>query len=186
MGLWSMGQTHLTDWSTPNVANDTYYLKLTVRDSAAKQFESPIVPVRVDNVGPTTPVINLALQQPDGTRVPLGCCETIERGDGNLVVISLQASDPNFSRISVALQGGCNVTIPIVDVNGVALSKTYNGDLTDTGYPALTDFVWDPFTTPAVEPCCYLVYVRIADRAIVNNFWSGGHGAEAWHAITIG
>jgi hypothetical protein len=186
MGFFSMGNTHLTDWLTPAVPNDLFYLRLTVRTTTLALRYSPIVPVRIDNVAPSQPVISLELLKPDGTKVPLGCCETVSREDGNKVVVTIQASDPNFSRISVSLIGGCGVSLPIVDTGGTALSKTYNGNILDTGYPAPTSFEWDPFAAPAPDPCCYLIYVQIWDRAIVNNFWSGGHGNVNWHSITLG
>ena len=186
MGFWSMGDTYLTDWSTPVVPNDLYYLRLTVRTTTLVEHHSPVVPVRVDNVGPTQPVITLDLLKPDGTTVPLGCCETIAKEDGNKVIVTLQASDANFSQISVSLIGGCGVSLGRVDTGGTSLSKTYNGNLADTGYPLPASFIWDPFAAPAPDPCCYLVYVTITDRAIVNNFWSGGHSNVNWHSITIG
>jgi hypothetical protein len=186
MGLWAMGSTYLTDWLTPNVPNDLYYLRLTVRTSTMVEHHSPVVPVRVDNAEPSKPAITLELLKPDGTKVPLGCCETIAREDGNKLIVTLQATDPNFSSISVSLLGGCGVSQGLVDIGGTPLSKTYNGDLTDTGYPAPTSFTWDPFAAPAPDPCCYLIYVTIRDRAIVNNSWGGGHQNVNWHSITIG
>ncbi len=143
-----------------------------------------MVPVRIDNTAPTKPDITLQLQTPDGERTKLGCCETVKQGDGNTIVITLQASDDNFSQISVSLLGGCGVGIGIVDINAVALSKTYNGNTADTGYPAPTEFVWDPWATK-IDPCCYLIYVQINDRAILNDAWSGGHSNVNWHSITI-
>ena len=178
------GPDYLTDWHTPAAVNDQYYLKLTVRNAALTEFESPVVPVRVDNTAPTKPVIKLQLQTPDGKRRDLGCCETVEQGKGNLVIISLQASDANFSQISVNLLGGCGASFSIVDTGGNSLSKTYKGDITDTGYPVLTEFAWDPWAA-GISPCCYLIDVRISDRAVVSNFWSGGHGNENWQSITI-
>jgi hypothetical protein len=166
------------------VPNNLYYLKLTVRTGGLTEYASPTVPVRVDNVGPPQPSISLQLQDPNGNRTPLGCCEEIKRGNGNLLVITLQASDPNFSRLDVSLLGGCGVSVPIIDTGGNPLSKTYNGNIADTGYPAPTEFLWDPWSAN-IDPCCYLIYVTIHDRAIVNNFWSGGHGASNWHSITI-
>ena len=121
---------------------------------------------------------------PDGTRRDLGCCEKVEQGKGSKVVIKLQAWDLNFSSISVLLQGGCGASMGIVDTGGNPLSKTYNGNTADQGYPALTEFIWDPWAAK-VDPCCYLIYVRIWDRVIANNSWSGGHGNENWHSITI-
>ncbi|MEN8238614.1 MAG: hypothetical protein ABFR53_05360, partial [Actinomycetota bacterium] len=184
MQLCSEGKTYLTDWPTPAAVNDLYYLKLTVRNAALAEFQSPVYPVKVDNTDPTTPVIGLALKSPDGTVRPLGCCEEVDRGDGNTVLITLQASDANFSSMSVRLIGGCSVSLPIVDINGVALGKTYSGNIADTGYPVATTFEWDPWAAN-VDPCCYLVSVRIWDRAVVSNQWGGRHHEAAWHSITI-
>ncbi|HYL16568.1 MAG TPA: hypothetical protein VEV41_26270 [Terriglobales bacterium] len=182
MGL--AGFDYLTDWQTPAGSNDQYYLKLTVRNPALTEFESLPVPVRVDNTPPTKPLIQLQLQTPDGKRRDLGCCDKVEQGKGNLVVITLQASDANFSRITVTLLGGCGASFDIIDTNGHSLSKTYNGNITDTGYPVPTTFLWDPWAAK-IDPCCYLIDVRIWDRAIVDNFWAGGHGNENWQSITI-
>jgi hypothetical protein len=181
-----LGRQYLTDWQTPNDRDKLYYLKLTVRNAALAEFDSKVVPARVDNGAPqpTPPVIELELQTPDGKRRKLGCCEKVDRGDGNLVVIRLQAWDENFSHIDVALLGGCNASYAIVDKGGNPLSKTYNGNTADTGYPALTEFLWDPWKDK-IDPCCYLIDVRIYDRVIINNAWSGGHAAEAWRSITI-
>jgi hypothetical protein len=178
------GFDNLTNWITTSVADGLYFLRLTVRNALLAEFLSPVVPVRIDNTAPTKPDITLQLQTPDGTRTKLGCCETVKQGDGNTIVITLQASDDNFSQISVSLLGGCGVGIGIVDINGVALSKTYNGNTADTGYPAPTEFVWDPWATK-IDPCCYLIYVQINDRAILNDAWSGGHSNVNWHSITI-
>jgi hypothetical protein len=182
MGL--AGADYLTDWQTPAGANDLYYLRLSVRTAALTEFFSPVTPARVDNVAPTKPSISLQLQAPDGSRKALGCCEEVKRGDGNLVVITLQASDANFSKISVNLLGGCGASYSIVDTGGTTLSKSYNGDITDTGYPAPKEFLWDPWAEE-IDPCCYLVHVRIWDRAIVNNAWGGGHSNVNWHSLTI-
>jgi hypothetical protein len=180
------GQDYLTDWSTPLDRDKLYYLKLTVRNTALVEFESPVVPVRVDNGAPqpVPPVIDLQIQAPNGTRRKLGCCETVQRGDGNLVVITLQAWDENFSHIDVVLLGGCNASYSIVDTGGTSLSKTYNGNTADTGYPVATEFLWDPWKA-GVSPCCYLIDVHIYDRVIANNYWSGGHASEGWRSITI-
>ncbi len=181
-----LGKQYLTDWQTPGDRDKLYYLKLTVRNAGMTEFESMVVPARVDNgePQPKPPVIELELQLPDGTRRKLGCCEKVERGSGNLVVIRLQAWDENFSRINVVLIGGCNASYPIVDKNGTPLSKTYNGNTGDTGYPVLTEFLWDPWKDK-IDPCCYVIDVRIYDRAIIGNAWSGGHASEGWRSITI-
>jgi len=184
MGIASEGQTYLTDWRTSDATDGPRYLKLTVRNAALTEFESPVYPVIVDNTNPTVPSISLELKMPDGTVRPLGCCEEVDRGDGNTILVTLTASDANFSVLSVNLQGGCNVSLPVVDINGVPLGKSYNGNITDTGYPVATTFEWDPWAAN-VDPCCYLIYVRIWDRAIVSNQWGGRHHKPAWHSITI-
>ncbi len=178
------GPDYLTDWSTPPDADKLYLVKLTVRNAALQEFESQAVPVRVDNAAPSHPVIGLQLKAPDGTLRELGCCETVERGKGNLVIVTLTASDPNFSGISVNLLGGCGVSVPIVDRFGTPLGKTYDGNIADTGYPVATSFEWDPWAAK-IDPCCYIVDVRINDRAILGNSWGGGHGNENWQSLTI-
>ncbi|PYS83738.1 MAG: hypothetical protein DMF67_07810 [Acidobacteria bacterium] len=185
MGL--LGPDYLTDWPTPPDRDKLYYLKLTVRNAALTEFQSPVTPARVDNGSPNPaprPIIDLQLQTPDGQRRTLGCCEKVERGKGNLVVITITAWDENFSSINVALLGGCGWSFPIVDTGGTSLSKTYNGNIADTGYPVATEFLWDPWAAK-IDPCCYLIDVRINDRAIINNSWSGGHPNENWRSITI-
>jgi len=165
-----------------------------VRTAALTEFASSDYPVRIDNGDPLpnlpnppgSPAITLQLQAPDGTRTDLGCCEKVEQGGGNLIVVGLQGWDENFSRIGVQLLGGCGAAYDIVATDGTALSKTYNGDRTDTGYPVLTEFLWNPWDPNSkVDPCCYLIYVSIYDRAILNNSYSGGHGRANWHSITI-
>ncbi|HEY7337143.1 MAG TPA: hypothetical protein VH639_19780 [Bryobacteraceae bacterium] len=178
-----LGPDYLTDWPTPPDRNKLYYLRLTVHN-AAGDFASPLVPARVDNGQPTKPVISLALQTPDGKRRKLGCCETVEQGDGNLVVITLQAQDENFSRIDVSLLGGCGASYAIVDTSGTPLSKAYLGNTADTGYPAPTEFLWDPWSAK-ISPCCYLIDVRIYDRVVANDYWGGGSANENWQSITI-
>lgn len=178
-GIGLFGPTRLTDWSTPNVADERYYLKLTVKRGAA-EFESPVVPARVDNEQPLPapgPVIQLQLKDPDGNLINLGCCEEIEQGNGNVLVISVQGWDPNFSKLTIGLHGGCGVHVPIH-------TKSYNGNVAETGYPALTSIEWDPWAAN-VEPCCYVIWVHIYDRVITNNTWSGGHHRANWHSITI-
>ena len=49
------------------------------------------------------------------------------------------------------------------------LSKTYNGNVADTGYPVPTSFIWDPWSDPLIVPCCYIVRIDIRDRAVLNN-----------------
>jgi hypothetical protein len=101
----------------------------------------------------------------------------VKQGGGPLT-ITVEATDANFSALDVSLRGGCGVGIGI-------FSKTYNGNLADTGAPAPgIDIVWDPWAA-GVEPCCYVVFVDISDRAIVNNSYAGRHTNSNWHAITI-
>jgi len=184
MGL--LGPDYLTNWQTPADRDQLYYLKLTVRNAALVEFESPVQPARVDNGSPqpAPPLIQLELQAPDGKRRKLGCCEKVERGDGNLVVIRIQAWDENFSHIEVNLLGGCGWSFAIVDTGGNSLSKTYKGNVADTGYPVPTEFLWDPWKAN-IPGCCYLIDVRIYDRTIINNSWSGGYSGENWQSITI-
>ena len=68
----------------------------------------------------------------------------------------------------------------------VPLSKTYNGNVLDTGYPVPTSFLWDPWSDPAIVPCCYVVRLDVWDRTVINNTWSGGWGNSGWEAIEIG
>lgn len=184
-GMGLAGADYLTDWLTNSVPDGLHYVKLTVRSVALTEFDSLIVPVLVDNTQPTKPVILLELQEPNGTTRKLDCCDTVERGAGNLVRITLQAWDTNFSSISATLIGGCGFSLSIVDTGGVPLSKTYSGNTADTGYPVPTAFLWDPWAA-GIDRCCYVIDVRIYDRAVINNHWSGGHGNENWHSITIG
>ncbi|HEY4111700.1 hypothetical protein [Puia sp.] len=179
-----LGPDYLTDWNTPADRNKTYYLRLTVRNAGLQEFHSPIIPARVDNGAPSKPVISLQLQAPDGTRTDLGCCEKIQRGNGNVLAITITAWDENFGHIGVALQGGCGFQASIFDIHGNPLSKTYNGNISDTGYPAPVTFLWDPWAA-GIKPCCYLIVVSINDRTIVNNAWYGGYSNSNWQSITI-
>jgi hypothetical protein len=172
-----LGPTRLTDWSTP-APDGLYYLKLTVRNAALAERSSPLVPALVDNTSPTGPAPGgrpqITIKQGNHT---LDCCETVKR-EGGPLSINVIATDANFSSLSVDLEGGCGASFGIY-------SKTYNGNLADTGAPVPgIDITWDPWAA-GVSPCCYVMYVRISDRAIVNNAWFGGHSNSNWHAITI-
>ncbi|MBI3998607.1 MAG: hypothetical protein HY355_06200 [Armatimonadetes bacterium] len=146
--------------------------------------------VQTDNTAPPTPVISLELKTPTGQLKKLKCGQ-VKKGDG-LIRITVQAFDPNFSRLSVAAQGNSSLSVPIVAVPegsvgpAVPLSKTYNGDLTDTGYPVPTSFLWDPWSDPNIVPCCYVVRIDIWDRTVINNSWGGGWHNAGWEAIEIG
>jgi hypothetical protein len=176
MGL--AGPDYLTDWVTTAVPDGLYYLKLTVRTAALIEFVSPLVAVCVDNTAPTGPLPGgrpkITIRQGDHE---LGCCESVSRAGGPLT-ITIEAEDVNFSNLSVDLYGGCGATTNI-------FGKTYNGNTADTGAPAPgINITWDPWAAK-VEPCCYVIFFRIWDRAITNNAWSGGHGNENWLSITI-
>jgi hypothetical protein len=182
-----LGEKTLLYWPTP--PDGLYYLRLRVRDGASERVSSPRA-VRTDNTAPPTPVIALELKKPDGTLVPLKCGQ-VKQGDG-LIRITVQAHDPNFSSLGVAAQGNSSLSVPVVAVPegtpgpAVPLSKTYNGNLADEGYPVPTSFLWDPWSDPAIVPCCYVVRIDIWDRTVINNTWSGGHGNSGWEAIEIG
>ena len=172
-----LGQTQLTDWYTP-APDQRYYLRLTVRNAALTEYFSAPVPVMVDNTAPTGPAPGnrpqITISQA-GRR--LDCCETVRREDGPLT-INIIATDANFSILGVDLEGGCGASYPI-------FSKSYNGNLADMGAPAPgIDIVWDPWAA-GVSPCCYVMYVRIWDRAIVSNSYGGRHANSNWHSITI-
>jgi hypothetical protein len=183
-----LGEKTLLYW--PTLPDGLYHIRLRVRDGASELVSSPRA-VRTDNTAPPTPVIALELKKPDGTLKPLKCGQ-VKKGDG-LIRITVQASDPNFSRLGVAAQGNSSLSVPIVAVPdppgsgpAVPLSKTYNGNLADTGYPAPASFLWDPWSDPAIVPCCYDVRIDIWDRTVINNAWGGGHGNSGWEAIEIG
>ncbi|MGB8768518.1 MAG: hypothetical protein WCC92_02815 [Candidatus Korobacteraceae bacterium] len=187
-GRLTTGEKLLLTWPTSAALPDgVYYLRLRVRDTTTTRVSSPQA-VRLDNTGPfplPRPIITLQLQKPDGTLVPVTCTSHVKKGDG-LILVTVQAYDPNMSSIAVTARGNSNISVPVVSTTSVPLSKTYNGNLADQGYVAPTSFLWDPFSDPNIIPCCYLVYVEIWDRAIVNGFWSGGHYNAGWDAIAIG
>lgn len=186
-GNTTSGEKTLMYWPTP--ADDLYYLRLRVRDGVSQKVSGPRA-VRVDNSSPPTPVIKLELKTPSGELKPLKCGK-VKKGDG-LIRITVQASDPNFSSLGVAAQGNSSLSVPVVAVPegsmgpAVPLSKTYNGNVLDTGYPVPTSFLWDPWNDPRIVPCCYVVRIDINDRAVLNNVWSGGHSNAGWEAIEIG
>ncbi len=172
-----LGPTQLTDWQTP-APDGLYHLRLTARNGGGVQFASALVPVLVDNTAPIGPAPGgrprIEIKQGG---ITLGCCETVRKANGPLT-ITVEATDDNFSALSVQLLGGCGVGVGI-------FSKTYNGNLADTGAPAPgIDIVWDPWAA-GVEPCCYVVYVDVWDRAIVNNSYAGRHHIANWHSLTI-
>ena len=179
MDTLSEGQTYLSDWPTPPAERDElHYVHLVVRNAALTEFASVPVPARVDNglpIGPDTgnrPLIEFS----QGGK-PLECCSTVRKEDGP-VNIHIEGTDENFSRLDVTAYGGCSGTFTI-------FAKTYNGNRADQGAPTPgIDVVWDPWADK-VEPCCYVVFVRLFDRAITDNSWSGGHTFDNWRSITV-
>lgn len=185
-GPLTSGEKTLLYWPTGGLPDGLYYLRLRVRDGAVTRVSAPQV-VMLDNTGPfplPRPTISLQLQTPDGTRHPLKCGK-VRKGDG-LIVVTIHAFDPFMSSVSVTARGNSGLSVPVVDVTSTSLSKTYNGNLADTGYPVPTEFLWDPWSDPRIVPCCYVVYVEINDRAILNDHYSGGHYNSGWEAIEIG
>jgi hypothetical protein len=184
-GRLTTGEKTLLMWPT-SAPDGVYYLRLRVRDGVNTRVSSPQI-VRLDNTGPfplPRPIITLQLQKPDGTRIPLKCGK-VRKGDG-VIVVTIQAYDPNMSQIAVTARGNSGLSIPVVSTTAVPLSKTYNGNIADQGYVVPTEFLWDPWSDPNMVPCCYLVYVEVWDRAILNNSFSGGHYNAGWEAIEIG
>ncbi|MGJ7441063.1 hypothetical protein [Aquipuribacter sp. MA13-6] len=178
MGL--LGTDYLTDWDTRTVADGEYDVRVVVRTGSGAERVSPPVRVVVDNTRPNgpgpggTPVMTIR----QGDR-ELDCCETVTR-DGGPIVVHVEGEDLHYSSLSVTLYGGCSVSSGIY-------SATYDGDLAERGAPAPgIDIPWDPWAE-GVDPCCYVIFFRIRDRAVTSNSWSGGNVvAETWRSITIG
>ncbi|HWU41644.1 MAG TPA: hypothetical protein VN203_28645 [Candidatus Acidoferrum sp.] len=185
-GRLTSGEKVLLTWPT-SAPDGVFYLRLRVRDAAkVTRVSSPQI-VCLDNTGPfplPRPIITLQLQKPDGTLVPLKCGK-VHKGDG-LILVTIQAYDPNMSAIAVTARGNSGLSVPVVSTTAVPLSETYNGVIANEGYVVPTSFLWDPWSDPAIVPCCYLVYVEVWDRAILNGYWSGGHYNAGWEAIEIG
>ena len=99
---------------------------------------------------------------------------------------TIHAFDPNMSTVSVTARGNSGLSVPVVSTSMVPLSKTYNGNTADQGYVVPTQFLWDPWNDPNIVKCCYLIYVEVNDRTIINNSYAGGHSNSGWEAIEIG
>ena len=168
MGLF---KTSLANWST-SAPDGLHYLKLTVRNSLAVEFESGLVPVKVDNTGPSN--FTLTIKQKNQE---LPCCAKVSRDGGDLE-ITVTGEDEHFEALSISLRGGCNVSYPVY-------SKTYDGNTADTGAPSpgLT-FKYNPWAK-GVDPCCYVLEVAVSDRAIVSNTLWAHHVVSTVHSITI-
>jgi hypothetical protein len=185
-GRFTTGEKTLLMWPT-SAPDGVFYLRLRVRDALMNTRVSSPQVVRLDNTGPfplPRPTITLQLQKPDGTLVPLKCGNV--RKGGGLIMVTIHAHDPNMSQIAVTARGNSGLSVPVVSTTLVPLSKTYNGNIADQGYMVPTSFLWDPWSDPRMVPCCYLVYVEVWDRTIVNNTFSGGHYNAGWEAIEIG
>ena len=169
MGLF---KTSLANWSTP-APDGLYYLKLTARNTSAVDFESGLVPILVDNTAPSG--FTLTIKQ-KGQELP--CCgEKLKKENGPLE-ITVTGEDVNFEALSISLRGGCNASYPV-------FSKTYNGNVLDTGAPAPgITFNYDPWAA-GVEPCCYVLEVVVSDRAIVANTLAYHHAVSTVRSITI-
>jgi hypothetical protein len=169
MGLY---RTDLANWSTP-APDGLYYLKLTVRNTAAVEFESGLVPVLVDNTYPSD--FTFTITQGDEA---LPCCGAKVSREGGPLEITVTGQDANFAALSITLRGGCNVSYPV-------FSKSYDGNILDTGAPppGIT-FTYDPWAA-GVEPCCYVLEVVVNDRAIVSNTVYANHVVSSVQSITI-
>lgn len=169
MGLY---RTDLANWSTP-APDGLYYLKLTARNTAAVEFESGLVPILVDNTAPSDFTFKITQK---GQELP--CCGSEVSKKGGPLEITVSGEDANFAALSIALRGGCNVSYPV-------FAKSYDGNILDTGapLPGIT-FLYDPWAA-GVEPCCYVLEVVVADRAIVNNTVYAHHRVSSVQSITI-
>lgn len=171
MGLY---KTDLANWSTP-APDGLYYLKLTVRNTSGVEFRSGLVPILVDNTAPSD--FTFTITQ-NGEKLP--CCGAKVNREGGPLKITISGEDANFAALSVSLRGGCNASYHV-------FSKTYDGDVTDTGapLPGIT-FDYDPWSAePRVEPCCYVLEAVVVDRAIVNNTVYAAHRVSTVQSITI-
>ena len=193
-GRTTTGEKTLMLWPT-SAPDGVFYLRLRVRDAAMNTRVSSPQVINLDNTGPfpiPRPTINLGLQKPDGTVMTSLKCGKVKKGEG-LILITIQAFDPNMSTVSVTARGNSGLSVPVVatpvipaSALPVPLSKTYNGNVADQGYPLPTQFLWDPWNDPNIVPCCYLIYVEVNDRTILNGAYYGGHGSSGWEAIEIG
>ena len=106
------------------------------------------------------------------------CCGDKVSKEGGPLEITVTGQDANFAALSITLRGGCNAAYPV-------FSKTYDGNILDTGAPppGIT-FTYDPWAA-GVEPCCYVLEVVVVDRAIVNNTVYAAHQISSVQSITI-
>jgi hypothetical protein len=184
------GEKTLLYWPSSGLADGKYYLRLSVRDGAVTRVSDPQV-VQLDNTGPfplPRPTISLQLQKADGTRSPLKC-GSVKKEEGLLIVVTVHAYDPHYSRVLVSALGNSNASTSLIDTTSTPLSKTYSGNPADQGYPVPTEFLWDPWNDPTIQQyknCCWIVYVEVWDRAILNDYYGGGHYNVGWEAIEIG
>lgn len=147
---------------------------------------SETVTVRVDNELPKIDLQNLKVLMEDGTEKEIKC-GGIKKGEGK-IVIRFTATDPNFRMLTLVAEGGCSITRNIIDENtGIEVNRSYGGNIADIGEPPVRTVIWDPWKDPVVEktPCCYLIVLRIWDRAIINNKFYGGHWVRDHEAVQI-
>ncbi|WP_028067848.1 hypothetical protein [Solirubrobacter soli] len=165
-------RTDLANWSTP-APDGLYYLKLTVRNTLGVEFESGLVPVLVDNTPPSH--FSFTVTQ---AGEPLPCCGAKVTEDRGPIKITITGEDANFGGLSIALRGGCNASYPV-------FSKTYNGNVADTGAPGAGITInYDPWAAK-VPACCYVLEASVIDRAIVNNTVYAAHSVSVVRSITI-
>lgn len=174
----------LTEWLTNapgvGVSDGLYYLRLTVRDSKLRECVSPRVPIIIDN---TVPVLTFKAERLSPGLPPLDLCVGGEVHTGDLIRITLKATDNNFSQLRVQFSGCCK---DLMDVKGredfpppptTRLSTEYGGDITNTGVPLKT-FIIDPADFTGCEGRtikCFQIEADVFDRAVVNNTWYQRH-----------
>jgi hypothetical protein len=175
---------NLTNWNTLLVSDGNYQLRLTVK-KGSNTYMSPVITLIVDNTSPMVDQPEVYLEKPDGSVVQLGCCGEVHKGDG-IIQIKIRAFDKNFSRLTLHAYGGCSGDFPIVDLTtGNIVDKTYNGDIVDEGISITRIVRWNPWSGPGLECCCYIVWLQIWDRAVLNDNWGGGHYGAKFVALKV-
>jgi|SRR5215211_5778137 len=94
--------------------------------------------------------------------------------------------------LSVAAQGNSSLSVPVTGVPegsppgspAVPLSKMYNGNTADHGYPVPTSFIWDPWagSSPAVTWCARHLGSRAVEQRLgrwARELGLGGHRDRA-------
>jgi hypothetical protein len=189
--LHGMGQVPgppalLAEWNTlsPPVADGIYFLRLKVQKGANVR-QSPTYKLVIDNTLPKVQQLELFLEEPSTpptppTIKPLECCGEVKKGQG-IIQIHFKASDENFGYYSLTAKGGCSGPFHIIDIDTLApVSRSYNGNTSDQGELVTKIVRWNPWSGPGPlnECCCYMVELRIYDRAIVGDTWGYRHYAD--------